>query len=178
MKFSRLQNWLSNISIICSIIVVLLIIGGIAGYILSLSETNVKKGISYGFIAFSILPISICLFGIKEVGGIFPGVAKDLKYKERSALLESSNTIILRIIFLGFLIVLLQVLLSFWLLYLSNNYEYIILGILFGGVLSSLIYGLYVCFSVRRLLEYSEKIIERRVQKEQHKAYIDTFNKR
>lgn len=165
----------SNLKVVSLIIILSVVIGAVLGYFLGRSPENVKGGLSYGFVAFSVLPITICLFGVKESGAIFPVVAGYLDSRKRERLMELIDVVIKRIIFLAFSIVFLQVLAAFVLLYFSNTYEYIVLGVLFGGVVSSLCYGLYVLFSVRKLVELSDSVLDKNIHKKQHEEYVNSF---
>lgn len=170
-----MKNFFSNVKIIFCLILFSLALGSCFGYLLGNLQENVKDGLSYGFVAFSVLPITICLFGVKESGAVFPSIAKYLDSRKRADLIESIDIIVKRIIILAFSIVLLQIIAAFFLLYFSNTYEYIILGVLFGGVISSLIYGLYVIFSVRKLIELSDSVLDINIHKEQHEKYVNSF---
>ena len=172
-----MKNFFSNIKFVVPLILFIILASSILGYFMGQLPDNVRGGLSYGFIAFSILPITICLFGVKELGAIFPIVAKHLDSRRRSDLTKSINLVVARVIYLAFFIVFLQVVASFVLLYYSNAYEYVILGILFGGVVSSLVYGLYVIFSIRRFGELIDSILDKSIHKEQHQNYVDSFRK-
>ncbi len=165
----------SNVKIVILLITLIILISSGLGYLMGQSPNNVRKGLSYGFMGFSILPITICLFGVKELGAIFPGVSQYLDSRKRKSLTKSIDLVVTRVIYLAFLIVLLQVIASFVLLYYSRTYEYVVLGILFGGVISSLIYGLYVIFSIRKFSELIDSILDKNIHKEQHQNYVDSF---
>lgn len=170
-----MKKFFSNIKFVVLLILAIILIGFILGYLMGQLPNNVKNGLSYGFVAFSILPITTCLFGVKELNAIFPGIAKYLDSRKRSKLIKSIDLVVTRVIYLAFLIVLLQVIASFILLYHSNTYEYVILGVLFGGVISSLVYGLYVLFSIRRFAEVIDSILDESIHKEQYQKYADSF---
>lgn len=170
-----MKTFFSNVKKVSCLILLSVALGTVLGYFLGQQSENVRGGLSYGFVAFSVLPISICLFGVKELGAAFSSVAKYLNSRKRKDLTRSIDLLVRRTILLAFSIVFLQVLAAFILLYFSNTYEYIILGILFGGVISSLFYGLYVLFSVRRLAEICDSILDSNIHKEQHQNYVNTF---
>lgn len=172
-----MKKLFSNVKFISFVIVLSLVLGSVVGYFLGQLPQNVKGGLSYGFFAFSILPITICLFGVKETGAVFSAVAKYLDSRKRANLIKSIDVVAKRIISLAFSIVFLQVVAAFCLLYFSNSYEYVILGILilFGGIISSLFYGLYVLFSVRKLIEMSDSVLDRSIHRERHEKYVNSF---
>ncbi len=170
-----MKKLFSNVKFISFVIVLSLVLGSVVGYFLGQLPQNVKGGLSYGFVAFSILPITICLFGVKESGAVFSAVAKYLDSRKRANLIKSIDVVAKRIISLAFSIVFLQVVAAFCLLYFSNTYEYVILGILFGGIISSLFYGLYVLFSVRKLIEMSDSVLDRSIHRERHEKYVNSF---
>lgn len=171
------KKFFSNFKLVVPLILLVVLISSILGYLMGQLPDNVRGGLSYGFIAFSILPITICLFGVKELNATFPAVAKYLDSRKRNRLINSINSVVTRVIILAFVIVLLQVIASFILLYYSNTYEYVVLGVLFGGVISSLVYGLYVLFSIQRFAEFIVSVLEESIHKEQHKNYVNSFKK-
>lgn len=157
-------------------ICVLIIIGGILGKLLGELPDNTRSGLSYGFIAFSVLPITLCMFGLKELNSAFPNFAQYLNKSNREALSKAIDERILRVILIAFLIVALQVCLAFYLLYFCSGLEFVILGILFGGIFASLVYGVYVCLSVRKLAEHFEEILSKEISKKRQKEYESSFN--
>lgn len=161
----------SSTTIVVGLIVLSILGGGSIGYWLNTLPINVRSGLTYGFVAFSVLPITLCLFGVKEAGAAFPGIAKYLNHRQRREFRRAVDRAISRIIFMAFGLVLLQVLAAFVLLYLSEGYEYIILGVLFGGVISSLVYGLYVCFLVRELSDFTEEVLSAKADRDRHEEY-------
>lgn len=171
----KLREIFSNYKIVMLIVVSCLFLGIFLGYLLDKAPENMKSGISYGFIAFSILPITICLWGVRELNSSFSHIAESLSKSKRDTLISDINKRIEQTIFFAFGIVLIQIIGSFILLYFSKNYEYIILGVLFGGVLSSLAYGLFVCFSVRSIYEMEEKIKSKNISNERITKYNDSF---
>lgn len=171
----KLSMFFSNQRVVAIVISFCLAIGIFLGYILDQASENVQEGLSYGFIAFSVLPITICLWGVRELNSSFANIANNLTKSKRDSLISDINSRIEQTISFSFAIVLIQVVGAFFLLYFSNRYEYIILGLLFGGVLSSLIYGLFVCFSVRRIYEIEEKIKSNNISEERIRHYNDSF---
>lgn len=161
----------SNTKIVVGLIILSILVGGGIGYWLNTLPINVRSGLSYGFVAFSILPITLCLFGVKEVGAVFPAISKYLNHRQRREFRKRVDRAISRVIVMAFGLVFFQVLAAFVLLYLSGGYEYIILGVLFGGVVSSLIYGLYVCFLVRELADFSEEVLSDKADRDRHEEY-------
>lgn len=79
------------------------------------------------------------------------------------------------VIVMAFAIILIQVIGAFYLLYFATQYEKVILGVLFGGIISSLIYGLFVCFSVRGIAEKTEEILSDKIGKERISDYKKRF---
>lgn len=53
------------------LIIITVVAGGFLGYLLPLDPNSKLSPITYGFIAFAVLPITICLFGLKELNGAF-----------------------------------------------------------------------------------------------------------
>ena len=170
-----MKNIFSNTLVVILLIVLFIGAGGVLGAYLGTLPNNVQTGLSYGFVAFSVLPITLCLFGLKELNASFSSVAKYLNRSERERLSEQIDDRILAIICLAFFIVALQVIFAFCLLYFSNGFEFVILGILFGGIFSSLTFGIYVCFSVRKIADFCDKVISREASEERFKAYKDSF---
>lgn len=161
----------SSTTIVVVLIVLSIIGGGGIGYWLNTLPINVRSGLTYGFVAFSVLPITLCLFGVKEVGAAFPAIAKYLNSRQRQEFRKRVDRAISRIIVIAFGLVFLQILAAFVLLYLSDGYEYIVLGVLFGGIISSLVYGLYVCFLVRGLSDVTEEILSAKADRDRHEEY-------
>lgn len=100
-----MKKLFSNVKFISFVIVLSLVLGSVVGYFLGQLPQNVKGGLSYGFVAFSILPITICLFGVKETGAVFSAVAKYLDSRKRANLIKSIDVVAKRIISLAFSIV-------------------------------------------------------------------------
>ena len=159
------------------LITIFLTLGGILGFLLKDIPESQNTGLTYGFIAFSILPITLCLWGVKEFNAVFPSIARNLNKIERKRLTDLIDNRITIIIYLAFFIVLLQIFFAFSFLYIphDNNLEFVILGILFGGILSSLTYGLYVCFSVRKIAKTADDILSTNIAEERFNHYKDTL---
>lgn len=151
--------------------------GGVLGWLLKDLPNLRLTGFTYGFIAFSVLPITICLWGVKEFNSAFPNIAMDLDKVSRKEFEDIIDGRINAIITIAFLIVFLQIIFAFLLLYVqtSDNYEVVVLGILFGGILSSLIYGLYVCFSVRKLSRTLDEYLSKTISQKRVENYRKSF---
>lgn len=173
-----LIKFFTNTKVILVTIVLCLLTGVGLGYCLGNAPKVVQSGISYGFVAFSVLPVTLCMFGVKELNAAYSGIAPNLDGVRRRTLSKELERRIVRVIVLAFLIVVLQVVAAFCLLYFSTNYEYIILGVLFGGVMASLIYGLYVCFSVRRVAALTESILDKKIAVERVGKYVADFEQK
>lgn len=168
-------RFFSNTKLICVLILVCLSMGVALGYFLGIAPKVVQSGISYGFVAFSVLPVSLCMFGVKELNAAYSGIAPYLDAVHRRTLSKGIESRIVMVILVAFAIVVLQVVAAFGLLYFSTNYEYIILGVLFGGVMASLAYGLYVCFSVRRVAEVAEDVLGKKIAEDRSRQYMESF---
>lgn len=160
---------------VISLIILFVVIGAVLGKYLGNLPNNVQSGLSYGFVAFSVLPITLCLFGLKELNSTFSTVAKYLTKVERARLSKEIDSRIVKTVFIAFFIVGLQVIFAFGLLYFSNGFEYVILGILFGGIFASLVFGIYVCFSVRKASDFCDEIISTKISEERFKIYKESF---
>ena len=170
-----MRGFFSNTVIVAILVFVFVCLGGGVGWLLGDLPNNTRHGLTYGFVAFSILPITLCLFGVKELNSVFPSIAMNLTKIERNRLSNDLDKRIVRVIFLAFFLVALQIVFSFFLLYFSTGYEYVILGVLFGGIFGSLTYGIYVCFSVRRLGEFCEQVMSKKAAEERLKKYEESL---
>ncbi len=172
-----MRSFFTSTLFVVVLICLLLLGGGYLGWLMKDLSDATKTGLTYGFITFAILPISLCLWGVKEFNAAFPNVALELDKNGRNRLGCLIDDKIETIIVLAFFIVFIQIILAFCLLYFfaGSNYEFVILGILFGGILSSLVYGLYVCFSVRKLARTVDEIISKRVARERLEKYKKEF---
>ena len=170
-----MKRQFSNIWI-ASITIVLSLIGGICfGYFLEQAPTQVHTGLSYGFAAFAVFPIGLCIFGVKELNASFPQIAPYLDAPHRKILSQKIEQRIQEVIVLAFFIIVIQVVGTFYLLYFATEYEKVVLGVLFGGVVSSLIYGLFVCFSVQAMAEKAESIVSEEIGKKRIADYKKKF---
>ena len=159
-----------------SVVIAFCLAGGILfGLLLDQAPSTVHTGITYGFAAFAVFPISLCVFGIKELNAAYPQIAPYLDSKHRRDLSIEIDKRIQVVIIFAFFIILIQVLGAFYLLYLATEYEKVTLGVLFGGVVSSLIYGLFVCFSVRVLAEKTEEIQSKQIGQNRIAEYNNKF---
>ncbi len=156
------------------LIIATVVAGGVLGYILPLDPNSKLSPITYGFIAFAVLPITICLFGLKELNGAFSSVMKHLTGLQQEKLIEQIDKRYDRTIQLALLVILIQVVFAFALLLIGEKYRFVVLGVLFGGVISVLFYGLYVCYSVRNLIKFCD---DRLVEQERDKKK-QAFKKR
>lgn len=166
-------RFFSNTKLVCGLVFICLAMGVALGYFLGNAPKVVQSGISYGFVAFSVLPVSLCMFGVKELNAAYSGIATHLDAVHRRALSKGIESRVAMVIIVAFAIVVLQVVAAFGLLYFSTNYEYIILGVLFGGVMASLVYGLFVCFSVRRVAEVAEDVLGKKIAEDRSRQYLE-----
>ena len=131
------------------------------------------KLITYGYVAFAVLPITICLFGLKELNGVYCIVADSLNEKERCALdkiiTEKTNWTVV----LGFLIVIVQVVFAFCLSFFQEykNIFFGIWGALLGASVAILIYGLAVCLSIKEVYNFINQQKNRAIKAKQQKDF-------
>lgn len=170
-----MKRLFSNTWFVSIAVIVCLSAGIICGYLLEQAPTEVQCGISYGFVAFAMFPIGLCTFGVKELNSSFLGMAPYLDSIHRKRLGKAIDKRIQVVIVMAFAIILIQVIGAFYLLYFATQYEKVILGVLFGGIISSLIYGLFVCFSVRGIAEKTEEILSDKIGKERISDYKKRF---
>lgn len=158
-----------------ALIIVTVVAGGVLGYYLPLDPNSKLSPITYGFIAFAVLPITICLFGLKELNGAFSSVVKHLTGSQQEKLIKQIDKRYDRTIELALFVILIQVVFAFALLLIGEEYRFVVLGVLFGGVISVLFYGLYVCYTVRNLIKFCDNCLadqERDKKKEAFKRRL------
>lgn len=158
-----------------ALIIVTVVAGGVLGYCLPLDPNSKLSPITYGFIAFAVLPITICLFGLKELNGAFSSVVKHLTGSQQEKLIKQIDKRYDRTIELALFVILIQVVFAFALLLIGEKYRFVVLGVLFGGVISVLFYGLYVCYTVRNLIKFCDNCLadqERDKKKEAFKKRL------
>ena len=168
----------SNVKIAAFLIVLPVLVGGGVGWFFGENPQLEVTGVTYGFMAFAILPISLCLFGLKEFNGVYSNLAKYMSPAEQKNLSKYIDSRYNATIFLAFLVVSLQVIFAFWLMYISKAYELIIFGILFGGIFSALVYGLFVCYSVRRIIVFHDQIVTEKQKKERVRQFKNSFTEK
>lgn len=103
---------------------------------------------------------------IKGTKWRFSSVMKHLTGLQQEKLIEQIDKRYDRTIQLALLVILIQVVFAFALLLIGEEYRFVVLGVLFGGVISVLFYGLYVCYSVRNLIKFCD---DRLVEQERDK---------
>lgn len=110
----KLSIVFSNQRVVAIVISFCLALGIFLGYILDQASENVQEGLSYGFIAFSVLPITICLWGVRELNSSFANIANNLTKSKRDSLISDINSRIEQTISFSFVIVLIQVVGAFF----------------------------------------------------------------
>ncbi|WP_308513276.1 hypothetical protein [uncultured Turicimonas sp.] len=164
--FNFLRSWrVSGI-----IILLLLLSGFLAGKFLSREIKEISL-VTYGYIAFAILPITICLFGLKELNSAYSQLGSKLNKREREVLETILYSKTKGAILWGFLLVLLQVVLAFMLSVFQSDIEWFfaIWGALLGATVAVLVYGLSLCLSVQEIYSFVNQTIDSRIRKEQSK---------
>ena len=167
--FDRLSNW----KFAGIVIIVLIVAGLVVGRVWGLLVEKISL-VTYGYIAFAVLPITICLFGLKELNSFYGNIAESLKSRERQKLRQLIERQLHGVIVVGFGIVLIQILLAFSLSFFQGSIFFTyILGSLLGATLGDLIYGLYICSAVRQVYLLSNKLLERSITEKQNKKLLE-----
>ena len=170
-----MKNLFSNVWFTAIAIVLCLVAGFFYGCFLDQVPSAVHTGKTYGFVAFAVFPFCFCVFGIKELERAFSQIAPYLDAIHRKRLSEAIDKRIQVVIFFAFIIILIQVLGAFYLLYLATFNENLILGVLFGGLVASLVYGFFVCFSVLTISEKAEEVQSKEIGQQRAAEYKDKF---
>lgn len=166
--FDRLSNWK-----FAGVVVIFLVVAGlVVGKLFGLLVEKISL-VTYGYIAFAVLPITICLFGLKELNSFYGNVAEKLTTRERQKLRMLIDKQLHGAIVLGFGIVLIQILLAFSLNFSQDSVFFTyILGTLLGATLSVLIYGLFICSAVRQVYVSSNKLLDQSIKEKQNKKLL------
>lgn len=161
----------TNWKLIFLFCLILLVCGWVAGKWMQTKSQEVML-VTYGFVAFAVLPITLCTFGLKELNGVFGQVATDLNREQRFRLNKMISARTSSFIFLGFFIVAVQLILAFC-INLKDVDLWPIVGALFGGVLTVLVYGIFICFSVKEAADFVNGIKDKKAHQQRRQELVD-----
>lgn len=170
-----MRSFFANTVIITTTVLGFVCLGGAAGWMLGDLPSDTGYGLTYEFVMFSIVPITLCMYGLSELNSAFLDVAINLTKIERNRLSKDLNRRIVRVVALAFFLVAVQVVFSLFMLHFPAEYHNMILGVLVGSVFGSLVYGLYVCFTVRKLGEFCERVASKNASEQRLKKYEQSF---
>jgi len=133
--------------------------------------------VTYGYIAFAVLPITICLFGLKELNSAYVIVADKISLRERETLEIQLESKFRYTVGLGFTIVLLQVVMAFSLNFIQNEppWYFGVWGGLIGATLAVLVYGLFICSSVKEIYSYINAATNKAIFRQQQKDLLSAL---
>lgn len=166
-------KFFTNYKKVFCVTIIFLISGGLLGKVFS--ENAEPSMITYGFVAFAILPITFCTFGLKELGAVFPGVVDALDKQQRVKLRKIINEHCNAVIFLAFFNVFIQLLFAF-LLNIHEVNKWIVTGVLFGGIVSVLIYGIFICASIREVNNFVDDVREKELSLKKSEDFKKRLN--
>ena len=166
-----MNKFFTNWKLILLFCLLLLVGGWVIGKWMQTESQGVML-VTYGFVAFAVLPITLCTFGLKELNGVFGQVSADLNKEQRARLSRMISERTSSIIFLGFFIVAVQLILAFC-LNLKDVVLWPIVGALFGGVLTVLVYGIFICFSVKEAADFINNIKDKKAHEQRSQELIE-----
>lgn len=171
-----MNKFFTNWKLIFFFCLALLVGGWVAGEWMQTKSQEVML-VTYGFVAFAVLPITLCTFGLKELNGVFGQVSADLNRDQRVRLNKMISERTSSFIFLGFFIVAVQLILAFC-INLRGVDLWPVVGALFGGVLTVLVYGIFICFSVKEAADFVNRIKDKKAHEQRSQELVDRLKKR
>lgn len=169
-----MRKFFTNWKIVLILTLLLLLFGGLFGAYIG-AKTQEVMLVTYGFVAFSVLPITLCTFGLKELNDVWRSVAEELEKVQRRKLARIIENRYYAVIWIAFFDVLVQLVFAFCINIPGANIWWI-LGVLFGGILSVLLYGLFVCFSVREAVDFVNQVEERTISEKKNRELISKLS--
>lgn len=131
----------------------------------------------FGIGALSIVPLTLCLFGLSEFNSMFVRLAKSLGTSERGRLITKIDEQYTRCWKLSFITIALQVFCTLFLLFPTYDSSLALLCPLVNSIFCVWVYGVYVCGSVREAASFSEKQISEMLTREEKDKAIEEIMK-
>lgn len=171
MKTKFLESFKPTIIIIAIVSVVSVVVGeyffpSLKGA--SQDSANCILGVG----AFSVVPLTICLFGLTELNNLFARLARLLSSSERGKLSEKIDENYNNCLRAAFIAIICQTAVSLFLLFPSYDSPISLLCALINSILCVMFYGVFVCGSVRKATRFSENLLNKRLTNEERNYVI------